>query len=363
MTAGEATVPKKYFGDIVAVREGFGFDLARLEAYLAPRLAGFAGPLTARQFDGGQSNPTYILDTPGRSYVLRRKPPGVTLASAHAVDREFRVLSRLFGNGFPVPEPFLYEDDPAVIGSPFYLMAHVPGRIFFDCTLPDLSPQERGAMCRSVIDTLARLHDFVPEEIGLGDFGKPGNYFERQVARWSRQYQAAADRAIPAMDRLIAWLPTAIPEPLPGGARIVHGDYSFHNVMIHPAEPRIAAVIDWELSTTGDPMGDLMYHALEWYRPAGIDPRGTLRGLDLEALGFPSLDDHLDRYFAQRGIARPENLGFYRAWNLFRIAAIWQGVAARERSGNAAAANAREIAALIEPMADAAWAEALAAGA
>ena len=359
----EEPARKKYFGDIVAVRDGFGFDLARLESFLAPRVAGFQGPLTARQFDGGQSNPTYFLDTPGRSYFLRRKPPGVTLASAHAVDREFRVLSALFSRDFPVPEPLVYEDDPAIIGSPFYLMAHVPGRIFFDCTLPDLSPEERGELCRSVIDTLAQLHDFVPEEIGLGDYGKPGNYFERQVARWSRQYQASADRPMAAMDRLVEWLPTAVPEPLPGGTRIVHGDYSFHNLMIHPTEPRVVAVIDWELSTTGDPMGDVMYHGLEWYRPAGIDPRGTLRGLDLEGLGLPTLDAHLARYFAARGLAIPANLGFYRAYNLFRIAAIWQGITAREKSGNAAAAGARDLAALIEPMADAAWAEARAAGA
>lgn len=355
--------PRKYFGEIVAVREGFGFDLARLEGYLAARVPGFRGPLTARQFDGGQSNPTYILDTPGRTYVLRRKPPGVTLASAHAVDREFRVLSSLFARGFPVPEPLVYEDDPAIIGSPFYLMAHVEGRIFFDCSLPDLNPDERGALCRSVVDTLADLHDFVPEEIGLADYGRPGNYFERQVGRWSRQYQATADRTIPAMDRLIEWLPTAIPAPTPGGARIVHGDYSFHNLLVHPTEPKVVAVIDWELSTTGDPMGDLLYHGLEWYRPAGVDPRGTLRGRDLAALGFPTLDQHLARYFARRGLTPPADFGFYRAFNLFRIAAIWQGIAAREAAGNASAANAREVIALIEPMAEAAWAEAVASGA
>lgn len=357
--------PRKYFGDIVEVREGYGFDLARLEGFLAGRVAGFAGPLTARQFDGGQSNPTYILDTPGRTYVLRRKPPGVTLGSAHAVDREYRVLSALFEQDFPVPEPLVYEDDPAIIGSPFYLMAHVPGRIFFDCSLPDLSPDERGELCRSVIDTLARLHDFVPDEIGLGDYGKPGNYFERQVARWSRQYQASADRKIPSMDKLIEWLPTAVPAPTPGGDRIVHGDYSFHNILVHPTEPRVAAVIDWELSTTGDPIGDVLYHALEWYRPAGIDPRGTLRGRDLKALGFPAQEEHLARYFSRRGLPAPAeaDFGFYRAYNLFRIAAIWQGIAARDKAGNAAATDAGALKARIEPMADAAWAEAAASGA
>jgi aminoglycoside phosphotransferase (APT) family kinase protein len=354
---------RKYFGDIVDIRAGFGFDLARLEGFLAQRVAGFEGPLTARQFDGGQSNPTYILDTPGRTYVLRRKPPGVTLGSAHAIDREFRVLSALFAQGFPVPEPLVYEEDEGIIGSPFYLMAHVAGRIFFDCTLPDLTPDERGELCNSVIDTLARLHDFVPDEIGLAGYGKPGNYFERQVSRWTRQYQASADRPIAAMDRLIEWLPARVPAPLPGGDRIVHGDFSFHNILIHPTEPRVVGVIDWELSTTGDPMGDLLYHTLEWYRPAGIDPRGTLRGLDLHALGFPTEDEHLARYFRQRGLTAPADYSFYRAYNLFRIAAIWQGIVAREKAGNAAASNARQLASLIEPIAEAAWAEARSSGA
>lgn len=354
---------KKYFGDVVEVREGFGFDLERLEAFLTPRIDGFRGPLTARQFDGGQSNPTYVLDTPGRTYVLRRKPPGVTLASAHAVDREFRVLSALYKRNFPVPEPLVYEEDSEIIGSPFYLMGHVPGRVFFDCTMPDLTPDERGEVCASVIDTLADLHDFNPADIGLGDYGRPGNYFERQVGRWSRQYKASAYREIAAMDRLIEWLPGAIPEPLPGGPRIVHGDYSFHNLLVHPTEPRVSAVIDWELSTTGDPLGDVLYHGLEWYRPAGIDPRGTLRGADLSALGFPTFDEQLNRYFKRRKITPPSDFSFYRAYNLFRIAAIWQGVAAREKAGNAAAKNASQIEALIEPMANAAWSEAVEGGA
>jgi len=349
--------PRKYFGDIVEVREAYRFDLARLEGYLRGRVPGFAGPLSARQFDGGQSNPTYILDTPGRTYVLRRKPPGVTLASAHAVDREYRVLAALHGQGFPVPEPLLYVEDADVIGSPFYLMAHVDGRIFFDCTMPDLSPADRGELCRSVIDTLANLHDFVPSEIGLGDFGRPGNYFERQVARWTRQYLASATRNIPAMDRLIEWLPGAVPEPTPGGDRIVHGDYSFHNLLVHPTEPRVVAVIDWELSTTGDPLGDVLYHALEWYRPAGIDPRGTLRGTDLAAQGFPTMEEHLVRYFRRRGLIEPADYTFYKAYNIFRIAAIWQGIAAREVAGNAAASSADQLGALVEPMAEAAWAE------
>ncbi len=357
------TERKKYFGDIVEVREGFGFDLCRLEDYMAPRISGFEKPLTVQQFDGGQSNPTYLLHTPGRTYVLRRKPPGVTLASAHAVDREFRVLSALYEQGFPVPEPLIYEEDMEIVGSPFYVMGYVQGRLFFDCTMPDLNPEERGEVSRSVIDTLARLHSFIPDAIGLGDYGRPGNYFERQVRRWSRQYQLSADRKISSMDKLVEWLPTAIPEPLSGGARIVHGDYSFHNIIINSNDCQVGAVIDWELSTTGDPMGDLMYHALDWYRPAQLDPRGTLLGLDVTALGLPTLEEHLSRYFKLRSIEKPNNLAFYRSYNLFRIAAIWQGIAARQVQGNAAASDAGEIAARIQPMADAAWEAALEAGA
>lgn len=355
--------PKKYFGDIVEVKSAHRFDLGRLESFLKERVAGFTTPMSVRQFEGGQSNPTYILDTPDRTYVLRRKPPGVTLASAHAVDREHRILSALFAQGFPVPEPLVYEEDPEVIGSPFYLMAHVPGRIFFDCRMPDLNPDERAAVCDSINETLARLHSFDPDAIGLEGYGRPGNYFARQVARWSRQYRDTETHSIPAMDRLIEWLPGAVPAEVESATRIVHGDYSFHNILIHPTEPKVAAVIDWELSTTGDAMGDLMYHAMEWYRPAGIDPRGTLKGEDLAALGIPSLDAYLARYFERRGLPMPGNLGFYRAYNLFRVAAIWQGVAARAAAGNASSSNAGEMAAKVEPLAEAAWIEALDAGA
>jgi aminoglycoside phosphotransferase (APT) family kinase protein len=354
--------PKKYFGDIVAVKAAHRFDPVRLEDYLKTHLPGFRGPMTVRQFEGGQSNPTYILDTPDRVYVLRRKPPGVTLASAHAVDREHRILSALFAQGFPVPEPLVYEADPEVIGSPFYVMAHVPGRIFFDCRMPDLAPDERAAVCDSINATLAQLHNLDPDAIGLEGYGRPGNYFGRQVGRWSKQYRQTETHGIAAMDRLIEWLPGAIPAE-DSVTRIVHGDYSFHNILIHPTEPKVAAVIDWELSTTGDAMGDVMYHAMEWYRPAGIDPRGTLLGADLDALGIPQLDDYLARYFERRGQPVPGNLGFYRAYNLFRVAAIWQGVAARALAGNASSANAGEMAQRVEPLAEAAWAEAQRAGA
>jgi len=352
---------QKYLGETVEVKAAHHFDPARLEAYLAGKLPGFAGPLSIRQFEGGQSNPTYVLDTPGRSYVLRRKPPGVLLASAHAVDREFRVLSALHAQGFPVPEPLVYDDDTEIVGSPFYVMAHVPGRVFYDCTMPDLTPPERAALFDSANETLARLHGFDHDAIGLGDFGRPGNYFARQVARWSKQYQAAETVPILAMDRLMAWLPGAIPEG--DESCVIHGDYSFHNLLVHPTEPRVVAVVDWELSTIGHPLGDLFYHMMEWYRPAGLDERGTLAGADLAALGVPTMDAYVAAYCARRGIPVPENAGFYRAFNLFRVAAIWQGIVKRHLDGNASAASAADLAPRVAPLAEAAWREAMDAGA
>jgi aminoglycoside phosphotransferase (APT) family kinase protein len=315
-----------------------------------------------RQFDGGQSNPTYLLETPAHKYVLRRKPPGVLLKSAHAIDREFRVLSALAGQGFPVPEPLVLCEDEAVIGTSFYVMQHVEGRIFWDCAMPDLSPGERAAIFDAMNATLARLHRLEPANIGLLDYGRPGNYFARQISRWSQQYELAKTDDIPEMDRLIEWLPRAVPHD-DGMARLIHGDYSFHNVLIHPSEPRVVAVIDWELSTIGHPLGDLTYHMMEWYRPAGVDLRGTLHRRDLRALGIPAFEEYAARYCERAGVATPENWGFYRAYNLFRVAAILQGVVHRLHSGNAAASNAAELAARIRPLAQAGWLEARAAGA
>jgi aminoglycoside phosphotransferase (APT) family kinase protein len=235
-------------------------------------------------------------------------------------------------------------------------MSHVEGRIFLDNSMPDASREERAAIYDAVNATLARLHGYDPEAIGLGDYGRPGNYFARQVDRWSRQYRASETQSIPAMDRLIEWLPGAVPPQ--GETRISHGDYSLHNLLIHPTEPRVVGVIDWELSTTGDPLGDFFYHAMEWYRPAGVDERGTLAGADLEALGIPTLEDYTRRYFDRVGKPVPGNLAFYRAFNLFRVAAILQGVAARERDGNATAADASILATRVPAWAQAGWEEA-----
>ncbi|QUD90379.1 phosphotransferase family protein [Phenylobacterium montanum] len=345
--------PRKYLGETVEVKTQHRIDEARLAQFLGDCAPGYAGPLRVRQFEGGQSNPTYLLTTPDAKYVLRRKPPGVLLKSAHAVDREYRVMRALWETGFPVPEPLDLCEDDAVLGTAFYVMRHVPGRVFLDVTMPDLSCDERAAVFDSMNATLARLHSLDHAAIGLGDFGRGGNYFLRQISRWSQQYEASKTADIPAMDKLIAWLPTAA--PVEEETRLIHGDFSFHNVLVHPTEPRIVAVLDWELSTTGHPLGDLMYHGMEWYRPAGNDARGTLLGANLEALGVPSLEAYVALYCERIGRAPVENLNFHKAYNLFRVAAIVQGIVGRARDGTAAAAGAAEQAARVRPLAEAAW--------
>jgi aminoglycoside phosphotransferase (APT) family kinase protein len=362
MNPGSGGAPKKYLGDVRAIGQGLHFDERRLDQWLRCSVPGYQGPLTIRQFDGGQSNPTYLLQTPAAKYVLRRKPPGILMKSAHAVDREFRVLKALAAENFPVPEPLALCEDANVIGTMFYIMAFVPGRVFWDCTMPDLSPAERAAVFDSVNATLARLHQFDPVSVGLGDFGRPGGYFARQIARWSQQYEASRNADIPEMEKLIGWLPGNVPAD-DGRSTLIHGDYSFHNVLIHPNEPRVVAVVDWELSTIGHPLGDLTYHMMDWYRPPGVDLRGTLQGQDLQTLGIPTSDEYVARYCARTGFRFDGNAAFYRAYNLFRVAAILQGVAARVQHGNAAASNAEDVATRIRPLAVAAWREARAAGA
>jgi len=357
-----AETPQKYLGHLRSAAPGFELDGERLAQYLQGRIAGFRGPLSISQFDGGQSNPTYKLTAPGGMYVLRRRPPGVLLASAHAVDREFRVISALFGVGFPVPEPLHLCLDESVIGSQFYVMRFVSGRVFWDCSMPDLSAAERAEVFDSVNATLAQLHSHDPERLGLHGFGRPTGYFERQIRRWSRQYEASCSEDIPEMEKLIAWLPTAVP-PDDGRCSVIHGDFSFHNVLIQPTSGCVAAVVDWELSTLGHPLGDLTYHLMEWYRPAGVDLRGTLRGRDLKRLGIPTLEEYVARYCERTGAELPATLPFYRAFNLFRFAAIAQGVASRAAAGNAAASNATALGARVRPLAAAGWEEALAAGA
>jgi aminoglycoside phosphotransferase (APT) family kinase protein len=344
--------PQRYLGAYGEVRREHAVELDRVDAFMRRNVDGYEGPPQVQQFKGGQSNPTYLLTTPGARYVVRRKPAGA-LESAHAIDREFRVISALHRIGFPVPRPFAYCADADVIGTPFYVMGYVEGRVFYDCSMPDLGREERGAIFDAVNETLARLHKIDLDANGLADFGRPGNYFARQVSRWSRQYEASKTRDIPEMDKLIAWLPGAVPEQ--NETCLLHGDYSFHNVIVHPTEPRVLALLDWELSTTGDPFGDLMYHAMDWYRPPGVSGRGQLSDKDPRALGVPTLEEYIARYCARTGREPPRDPGFYKAFNLFRTAAIVQGIVKRYLGGTASNANAGEQEARVAPLAKAAW--------
>ncbi|MBS0245543.1 MAG: phosphotransferase family protein [Proteobacteria bacterium] len=338
-------------------------DEARLADYLARAIAGFAGPLTARQFKGGQSNPTYLLDTPARRYVLRRKPPGKLLPSAHAVDREYRVIGALHAQGFPVAEPLCYCADETVAGTPFYVMGFADGRVFWEPQMPGSDPTERAAVYDAMNGTIARLHSFDPAAIGLGDFGKGENYVARQVDRWSKQYRASETEKIEPMERLIEWLPQHIP---PGGpVRLVHGDYRIDNLIMAKDEPRVIAVLDWELSTLGDPLADFTYHLMAWHMPPTESAAGTatLQGHDLGALGIPSMMDYVDDYVARTGLDPRPHLNVYLAYNFFRIAAILQGIIGRVRDGTATSEFAPAKAELIRPLADTAWGFARQAGA
>ena len=336
----------------------YALDEARLVEWLAAHVEGYAGPLKVRQFKGGQSNPTYELTTPGRTYVLRRKPPGTLLASAHAVDREFRVISALHAQGYPVARPWALCTDDAVIGSMFYVMDKVEGRVLWDLKLPGLTPDQRRAIYDAQVDTLAALHAFDPAAIGLGDYGRPGNYFERQVGRWTKQYRASEIEPIPAMDRLIEFLPATLPPD--GPTRIVHGDFRLDNLILAPETPEVRAVLDWELSTLGDPMADFSYLLIAWVIPATA--RNGLAGADIAVLGIPSVEQMVARYASLTGAA-PADLDWLFAYNLFRLAAICQGIAGRVRDGTAASAHARTMAAQVPMMAGGALSFAKKAGA
>ena len=314
-------------------------DEAALDRWLTAHVDGYAGPLSLRQFKGGQSNPTYELATPGRTYVLRRKPPGTLLASAHAVDREFTVISSLHKQGYPVARPYALCTDDVVIGSMFYVMDKVEGRVLWDLKLPGMDPAQRRAIYDVQVDALAALHAFDPVAIGLGDYGRPGNYFQRQVGRWTKQYRASEIEPIAAMDRLIEFLPATLPPE--GPTRIVHGDFRLDNIILAPDAAEVRAVLDWELSTLGDPMADLSYLLIAWVIPATA--RNGLAGADIEALGIPSVAETVERYARLTG-ATPKNLDWLFAYNLFRLAAICQGIAGRVRDGTAASVHARTMA-------------------
>jgi aminoglycoside phosphotransferase (APT) family kinase protein len=332
-----------------AVREAHRFDVAALEAWLAREVEGFAGPLTVEQFKGGQSNPTYKLLTPARTYVLRRKPPGKLLPGAHAVDREYRVITALAGQGFPVARSYGLCLDETVIGTPFYVMEMVEGRIFWDPAFPEIAPAERPA--------IAALHRIDPEAAGLGDYGKPGNYFARQIARWSRQYREDEEGGrVAAMDRLVEWLPEHVPPDEPQ-ARIIHGDFRCDNMVFHPTEPRVLAVLDWELSTLGHPLADFSYHLMMYRMP------DALAGRDLRALNIPSEADYVAAYCRRTGRDGLPDIDFYMAFNLFRLAGIVHGIKGRMVRGNASSDHAGEMVKRLEPLAELAWAEAMKAGA
>jgi aminoglycoside phosphotransferase (APT) family kinase protein len=343
------------------VAERLRFDIGRLEPYLREHVAGFSGPIVVSQFAGGQSNPTYLVDAPLRRYVLRRKPPGKLLPSAHAVDREYRVVSALYAQGFPVAEPILYCGDESVVGTAFFLMAHVEGRVFWEPHMPKSNPAERAQVYDAMNATLARLHTFDPPAIGLGDYGRGENYVARQVERWSKQYRASQTQPIDEMDRLIAWLPAHLPPAQQ--PRLVHGDYRLDNIILAPDAPEIAAVLDWELSTLGDPLADFSYHLMQWHMPPADAGTGSLIGLELAALGIPSLGAYVDAYVTRTGLDPRPHLPIYFAYNFFRLAAILQGIAGRVRDGTATSAFAAAKAALVQPLAAKAWEFALQAGA
>ncbi len=334
--AEEATAFDPRFTGTEEVREKHRFDETRLHRYLEKNLPGYSGPLAVRQFKGGQSNPTYQLVTPAGRHVLRRKPPGKLLKSAHAVDREFRVISALNTIDFEVPRAHFLCEDEAVIGTAFYLMECVEGRVIWDPTMPGFAPKERRAVYASLYDVLARLHMASVEALGLEGFGRPGNYFARQISRWSKQYEASETEKIPEMDHLRKWLPENIP---PGDSTcVVHGDYKLDNTIVHPSEPRVIAVLDWEISTLGDPLGDLTYFVSQRFTPGS-----AFEGLDdaaLGALGIPTIDEVITNYCARVGRAPIENVDFYLAYNLYRSGCILQGILGRVRDGTAASAHA-----------------------
>jgi aminoglycoside phosphotransferase (APT) family kinase protein len=330
------------------------FDVQKLDAYMREHVAGFSGTLAVEQFKGGQSNPTFRLSAGGKNYVLRRKPPGVLLPSAHAVDREYRVISALAKTDVPVAKAYALCEDPSVLGTAFYIMDCVDGRILWDPLLPDYDNAQRGELYSELNRVMAALHSVNPEAIGLGDYGKPGNYIERQVARWTKQYKAAETETIDAADRLIEWLPKYIPSG--DEVAIVHGDYRFDNVIFHPTEPRILAVLDWELSTLGHPLVDFAYHCMTW-RMSPATGRG-MGDADLPSRGIPLESEYVAQYMQRTGRKNSVSTAewnYYMVFNMFRLAAILQGIAHRAQQGNASSEHAVDSGKRARPLAEQAW--------
>lgn len=324
-------------------------DDAGLSNYLSRHIDGFEGPLVSRKFSDGQSNPTYLLQAGGTQYVLRRKPPGKLLKSAHAVDREYRVIAALADTDVPVPRALHLCDDDSVIGSMFYIMSYEDGRIFWDPSLPELDRADRRVPHDELVRVLAALHDVDVDAVGLADFGQPGNYFERQTGRWTKQYRAAETDRIAAMETLIEWLPANLPVD-DGSVSLLHGDYRIDNVVFHPDEPRIIAVLDWELSTLGHPLADIAYYCMVHRLPRVQGIRG-LAGLDLAALGIPDENAAVAQYCRLRGIDGIDHWHFYLAFCFFRLASICQGVYKRALDGNASNERAAQMGRSVEPLA------------
>ena len=339
------------FVGTMPVPERHRFDTAGLERYMRSHVEGFSGDLEIEQFKGGQSNPTYQLITPGKKYVLRRKPPGKLLPSAHAVDREYRVITALYGTDVPVARTYCLCEDESIIGTMFYIMDCVDGRVLWDPALPELDSSQRAAYYNELNRVIAALHGVDFQNIGLADYGRPGNYIERQISRWSKQYRASETEHIEAMENLIVWLPQNI--PVGDETAIVHGDFRLDNVIFHPNEPRILAVLDWELSTLGHPLADFAYHCMTWRLTPG-EFRG-MAGVDFRAQGIPTEDEYVAAYCKRTGRTGIPNWDFYLAYNMFRLAGILQGIMGRVKDGTAASAHAMEQGKRARPMAEAGW--------
>ncbi len=333
---------QEIFAGTQPVRERHRIDAERLETWLRTNVAGFRGKLTVEQFRGGQSNPTYRVEAGGTRYVVRRKPPGQLLASAHAVDREYRVLSALQYTGVPVPRTYALCTDESVLGTWFYVMECVEGRVLWEPHLPGSAPEERFAIYDSLNETLARLHSIDWRALGLEDFGRPGNYVARQLSRWTKQYLASQTSVVPEMDALMEWLPRTIPAS--DETTLIHGDFKLDNTILHPTEPRVIAILDWEISTLGNPLGDFTYLCMPWFEG------GAFEGLDLHAWGLPSLAEYAAAYCRRTGRATIDSFDWYAAYQMYRSACIYQGILGRVRDGTASSDNASTIADVVPRM-------------
>ncbi len=334
-------------------------DTAKLTEWMEANVAGFQGPLKLTKFKGGQSNPTYKIEAPSGNYVLRRKPFGPLLPSAHAVDREYKVQAALAKAGWTVAPQYGLCTDDSVVGSWFYVMGMVDGRTIWNGAMPDATPEYRRATYMAMIDTLAGLHKVDVEAVGLSDFGKPGNYFGRQVDRWTKQYKLSETELMPEMEKLIEWLPATLPEQTSTG--VVHGDYRIDNMIWAKDKPEVLAVLDWELSTLGDPLGDFSYVAMAWVTDNG--GRSGVQDLDRKALGIPELDEVVERYCQQTGRSSVPDMNWYFAYNFFRLAGIMQGIKKRVIDGTASSAHAKAMSDRVQPLVDRAWEFAVKAGA